>query len=333
MAKLEGFPLGTGDMAEVEALAGRGGAATPLPCRPGFAAASAAGDGLEWFGVRAGSELRAAVPLVRRRMQAGMTALHSPLFAPFGGFLASIEPKELDALRRERFWRETFEALDGVVREAADRVEMILPPGVDDLRGLSWGGWQARPHYNYVSRWDAPGAWAEAIDSTVRRQARKAREGGLEIRVEEASRTEALAELWRRNAAKQKLDASLDRNIASIGAWLSAERCGFAAEVLGANGACESAGLFGWDGARVYYLAGASDPEALGSGAPTLLHVAVMEEIDRRGLPRCYDWVGANTPSVAQFKRKFGPELEVLFAARHESRKAKLASAAKGLLR
>jgi hypothetical protein len=46
------------------------------------------------------------------------------------------------------------------------------------------------------------------------------------------------------------------------------------------------------------------------------MQATVLEEIDRRGLARRYDWVGANTPGVAQFKRHFGPALETRFAAR-----------------
>lgn len=332
MAKPTASLLTARDMAEVEALA-RLSPGALLPCRPGFAAASAAAAPLEWYGVRSGDALRAAMALVRRAGTAGISTLQSPLFAPFGSLLLDTDPSTLDGDRRERLLREVFEALDGALHGAADRVDAVMPPGIGDLRGLVWSGWEARPHYNYVSAWDAPGAWQEQVDSSARRQARKARDGGLEVRFASASSTETLCDLWKRNAAKQKLDPSLAANIASIGAWLASQYSGFVAEVRDGDGAAQAAGLYAWDHARVYYLAGASDPEALGSGAPTLLHVAVLEEIDRRELPRRYDWVGANTASVAQFKRKFGPELEILFAARRESRKGRLASAARGLLR
>ena len=91
------------------------------------------------------------------------------------------------------------------------------------------------------------------------------------------------------------------------------------------GGACHAAGLFGFDVHRVYYLAGASDPALRGSGAPSLLHFEVFAEIERRRLPRCYDWVGANVKQIARFKGSYNPELELRLAARWTSPRLKAA--------
>lgn len=293
-----------------------------LPCREGFAAAAAAP--VRFVEVLRGDRPAMLLPFWARRRR-GMNEWIAPPFAPFSGVVVADD--------EEGFLRDAFAAAAAAVPKDVDRAEIILPPGLCDARGLVWNGWVARPHYNYLTQWDAEGAWRAQIESSARRQARKAREAGLVAEVLPAGRTERLADLWRRNAPRQKLDASLDERIRAIGAWLDATGSGFVVEVNQSGGACEAAGLFGHDGSRVAYLAGASDPEALGSGAPTLLHEAVLEEIDRRGLPRCYDWVGANTPSVAQFKRKFGPRLETLIAVRREGTMAALAGAARRVLR
>src|SRR5690606_36503178 len=128
----------------------------------------------------------------------------------------------------------------------------------------------------------------------------------LRVRFVPAGEAASLNELWKKNAARQKLSASLSDVIESIGRWMQQAECGFIGEGADASGRVHAAGLFGYDAKRVYYLAGASDPELLGSGAPTLLHFEVLREIERRGLPLCYDWVGANTPQIVRFKRSFG---------------------------
>jgi hypothetical protein len=99
------------------------------------------------------------------------------------------------------------------------------------------------------------------------------------------------------------------------------------------HGAMEAGALLTKDSHRVYYLLGASQPEALGSGAPTLLHFEAAAFVARKEWPLRYDWVGANTPSIAQFKKKFRPELEILMRATWKRPRRKLMEDARSALR
>ncbi|MDK2971025.1 MAG: hypothetical protein PWP23_780 [Candidatus Sumerlaeota bacterium] len=284
------------------------------------------------FGVWSGDRLVLAIAFHLLPLR-GATMWSAPLFASFGGPLVSAATLALTGLAAERFWRDALEALDAELPASADIVEMLFPPGCHDARPLVWKGWEARPHYNYVSAWKEAGAWRHAMESSARRQERKALAAGLTPIVRNASETDGLARLWRLNAQRNKLDEELAAPLAELGAWLAREERGFLVEIANSKGEPETAALVGFDEHRVYYLAGASDPECLGSGAPTLLQTSILAEIDRRDLPKYYDWVGANTPGVARFKRHFGPELETLIAVRRTGRKARLIETGRRLLR
>ena len=295
--------------------------------RPGFAEHSALPGAGRVVGVFRGEELDLAVPFNEMRHH-GVTVWTPPFFTPFCGPLVAAGTSA-----DESFWRDRLAALHKAIPGGAESAEIVFPPALNDVRGLVWKGWDARPHYNYVTEWGQPGGWESQPESAVRRQARKARDAGLEGRVAPAGQTADLQRLWRLNAERQGLPAGLAENLARLGTWLEAEHAGFQIVIAAKSGAAHAVGLFGFDESRVYYLAGASDPEHLGSGGATLLHFEAFAEIDRLGLPRCYDWVGANTPSVAQFKKKFRPRLELLLAARRTGKKTQLAQAARRLLR
>ena len=293
-----------------------------LPQHPGLAGAVSGDGALRQAGVFRGDSLVMAASFTERRGRAGVAWI-SPLFTPWCGPLVARE-HEGDNPAAEKLRREGLEALARLVRASVPRAGIILPPRWDDARGLAWGGWKLRLHYTMTSRWEAEGAWRDDVEGPARRQARKASDAGIHAVVLEVRQTEALCRLWNSTAARQGLEASLATSLARLGAWLGTEANGFVIEARDSTGNAQAAALIGWDDARVYYLAGASDADALGSGAPTLLHLAVLEEIDRRGLPRCYDWVGGNNEGVARFKRRLGARPEALAAGEWRSRWARM---------
>jgi len=145
-----------------------------------------------------------------------------------------------------------------------------------------------------------------------------------------ASKTEDLSKLWKINAKHQNLDPKLSSSIESLGFWLDQLDLGFVVNIEDGHGAVHASGLFGFDAHRVYYLAGASNPNFHGSGAPSFLHARAMLEIDRRELPKVYDWVGANTQNIVSFKQNFAPELEMLVRLQRRGKKSNLINMLRG---
>lgn len=272
------------------------------------------------LGIRRGDEFVAAFFFVHQNGKLEKRWL-SPYFTPFCGPLAARE-NYVQNSKTERFWRDCYTALNEYSPNFPGLCTFVSAPGNQDLRALQWAGWEVKPHYNYVTRWTTEGEWWEQWDNAVRRQTSKAREEGLECIVHFPGKNTVLQDLWRKNAAHQGLDETLADNLESLGNWLQQVESGFIVIVQDAAGTPHAAGLFGNDYNRVYYLAGASDPELHGSGAPSLLHARAFEEIEARNLPRVYDWVGANTDNIVTFKRKFNPTLELNLMATYRSKKS-----------
>ncbi len=65
-----------------------------------------------------------------------------------------------------------------------------------------------------------------------------------------------------------------------------------------------------------YWIAGSKPGPAM-----TVLLGHVLEELKSSGL-RSFDFIGANTPSIAEFKRRFGPALTPYYAGLSTPNKA-----------
>jgi hypothetical protein len=293
---------------------------------PSFSAA--VGGTPKILAIRKGDEYVAAFFFVQQQGKLEKRWL-SPYFAPFCGVLAPAECYETNS-KTERYWRDVLGVLADSTAQFPDCCTLIGAPGHLDFRALQWKDWDVEPHYNYVSRWAEAGSWWEDWDNNVKRQVNKAREEGLQCVVHTPGKSDVLRKLWVKNAAHQGLDPNLADSLEALGNWLQQVESGFLVVVQSVEGVPHAAGLFANDFNRVYYLAGASDPELHGSGGPTLLHARALEEIDHRNLPHCYDWVGANTDNIVTFKRKFNPQLEVLMKATWKSRKSSWLSKLRG---
>lgn len=71
-----------------------------------------------------------------------------------------------------------------------------------------------------------------------------------------------------------------------------------------ATGACEAGVVVLHDDATAHYWIAGSRP----GPAMTVLLGHLLERLASNGM-KLFDFVGANTPSIAEFKRRFGPQL------------------------
>lgn len=246
----------------------------------------------------------AAVSLVERRIR-GLRHWRHPAPCPSGGLLLAQD--DAPALQRD-----VLQALSSYCRRAVPCCELIFSPHVPDLRPLLWEGWSASPHYNYVSRIDAEDALARDAENAVRRQAAKAAAEGLQLHEGPQWIEPVLAlaeETRRRQGIPPWVAPEFFRRLVN-----GAEDDGLGTIVLAVTGRDEhephaGAVLLHWRG-TVTYLLGASRLDAgAPRGAPTLLHMEGTAACFRRWGCLDYDWAGANTAGVAQFKKKFRPRL------------------------
>ena len=254
-------------------------------------------------------QLIAGIPFVQRRRRM-RTEWHHPSPASHAGLMASQ-----DLMNSETALREIFEALSALTQRATTRAEMVLPPQVADVRGLLWQGWSAQPHYNYVSMIEEPGALARQSENAARRQGAKAEAAGFVLETGNHLRAEIFA-LWEKTQIRQNIPAYIHTSCYDM---LLEESEGDGRGISGLAAAVrnpttkriEAAAIIGQDSQRAYYLLGASDPDVEEAhGAPTYLHFALSDHLFKNRGKFAYDWVGANTPHIAQFKKKFRPRLE-----------------------
>lgn len=277
---------------------------------PAWIRATAPGP-VVFLGVFSGGELVAGMPFHVRRRRA-VRCWVSPTPGTFAGLVYTNDAGG------ESFLRDALAAVAAAVPAGVGYADSVLGPGAVDARGLAWAGWRLRPHYNYLSEISREGDLLRQAENNVRRQARKAESSGMRL-VTGREAVEGLAALWEETRARQGLEEH--SAVAAVRALAAADLRGASPE-LGAEpfalvddaAVPHAAALLAWDATRVSYMVGAARHAGseTGSGAPSLLQALVTDAVLARRGPFLYDWVGANTPSVAAFKKKFRPQLEVL---------------------
>lgn len=234
----------------------------------------------------------AAVPLFERRRGPLRGAALPPLCPVLRPLLA--EPlREAETHRRASPLDRLLERLDGEAHQ------WTLALGDDDLRPYTWAGWTAQPRATYVS--DLDGDPQAGYSSGVRRTLRQS--GAFAVERDDDATAEAvrlMAASYRRGGGALGLDegAVVDLARAFVRAGL--------AETWTARrgGAVEAAMTVARDGRRAFYWIGGSRP----GPAMTVLAGAILARLAAEGVAT-FDWCGANTPSIAEFKRRFGPRL------------------------
>lgn len=188
-----------------------------------------------------------------------------------------------------------------------------LPPTEIDARPYVWAGWTARPLYTYRLPLTTSAAWLAACSSSTRRQVRKAVDAfTLEITSAGAVESQTAREAARVIASL--CHSSYARHERTPPAALHAlEQLVVRAYELGladllivrtAVGDPAAGVALLTDGTRATYWVAGSEP---GPGMTALFGLLVPHLIDAGY--EDFDLVGANTPSIAEFKRRLGGSL------------------------
>ncbi len=255
------------------------------------AAREAFGSAIELIGVYAGGELRALLPLYIK----GNKAVLPPLGQYWGVW--EIPPEDPPPGRAESVWDKTVRAVDAHLRKRGlIEATFIHPPHITDARPFLHLGWAVTTRYTYL----VPPTGEDAWDSPTRRQLKKSRKLGVQIKKAESWKN--LFRLHRAGMTRQGLTHAPEALVEGLAARGTVYETPAAAVLLGK------------DSTAGYYVLAASDPAGHGDGSPTTLVAAVLEELGKENLS--LDFVGANTPKLCRFKRGFGGRLIPYFQTR-----------------
>jgi hypothetical protein len=257
----------------------------------------------------AGPERDEAGALVFWRKRGPLREALIPPFTAFTPFLFREPPGEADAHQHHS----PFGALLAHLEAEFDVLRFHLDPSTTDLRPARWRSWRAAPLYTYRQRLAPAEVLLAAWSASARRTFRQA---GGSFRIEESAG--AIADAARLcSASYERSGRSCPLPEDRLAAWITALHHDGMARAFSATpngtgdtdtGAASAAVAFLHDGRTAYYWVAGSKP----GPAMTVLLGTVLPRLHKGGI-ETFDWVGANTPSIAEFKRRFGPTLTPYF--------------------
>ena len=248
----------------------------------------------------------AAAPVLRKR-RGPFTAAALPPLAPVWRPVLAEPPAASQTHARTS----PLDALLPRLDAEADQATLALAD--DDLRPYAWAGWTVTPRSTYrlhLSE-DVEAGFSSGVRRTIRKEA-----GAFDV-VEDGALTAEAVELmvasYRRGGEPLGLD---ERAVAGLaGAFVAAGLARTFAARRG--GQTEAAVVAAHDGRTAFYWIAGSAP----GPAMTVLLARTLHQLQADGIA-AFDFCGANTPSIAEFKRRFGPTLAPAPIARRVSHPA-----------
>lgn len=230
--------------------------------------------------------------------------------------LSTVHTPVLDGCLSEADVHHGRAPLDALLELVASRVHqatLCLHPSLADVRPLAWHGWRLRPAYTYRISLDPTKAptdgWSENPLRLLQRERAAHRvdeDPGAIDRI-----VDLVAASHRRGGERLALPPA---RLVDLAAELAAG--GLARPFIARKGAEPAAGtILLSDGRTAYYWMAGSAPGA----AMTVLLAEALERLRVEGV-RHFDLVGANRPSIAEFKRRLGAHLVPYFRARVSTR-------------
>jgi hypothetical protein len=236
-----------------------------------------------------------------------------PPLTAYTSFLFDPPLRETDINHR----RSPLDALIELLEEHYHALSFLLHPSLRDVRAFQWAGWQVTPRYTQRLPLDTSTEVHAGWSSSTRRTFRKHDSSfPVETRASERTARQA-ADLCAASYARHddtpplppERMAAFARRLQETGlVRFFRVRNQKVNEIEGALAALHD------EDAAYYWLVGSRPGPAM-----TVLLGAALRELVGDGLSQ-FDFVGANTPSITEFKRRFGPELISYFRVEHATR-------------
>ena len=220
-----------------------------------------------------------------------------PPFTPFSALILrdALNPADIHSRTTP------LESLLAELEAGYDRIHVHLDPEYTDIRPAQWRGWTTRPLYTYrLNTADGPETWSKGAARTFRsgKDAYDLLEGN--------GVGSAAALLATASYARQRRKTPLDK--AALEALVrTAESTGIASSfaVRRRDSGDIQAGIVVLHANRKgYYWVVGSVP----GPAMTVLLGKMLPRLHASGIEE-FDLMGANTPTIAEFKRRFGARL------------------------
>lgn len=274
------------------------------------AVSAAAGQELSIHVVEDEGSIAAGAALTWKRRGPYRMALLPP-FTPFSALLLRDRTLGTEVHSRSS----SFGRLLRELETSYDAVHLRLHPTIRDVRPATWGDWKVHPFYTYVVSFERDGDAMKGWSSSTARNYRTARDS-FEI-IEGTEAAAAAIELCQASYARHGRSAPLSETaLKKLVTETSTLHESFAVRRRSKGRPIDAAVVILNAAGRAYYWIAGSRP----GNAMTVLIGELFARFDPERV-REFDFVGANTPTIAEFKRKFGSTLESYYGLRYYRRK------------
>lgn len=222
-----------------------------------------------------------------------------PPFTQYTPWVMRTQPSEADVHRHRSPMTALLTSL-----EARFHVLRFFCFAITDLRPAQWRRWQATPRYTYRLQLNDEDDVVTHWSSSTRRTFRNARDDYHVAEDPEAA--DAVVRLCAESYGRhdRSLPASPQRLVRLIDALHRSDMVRIFTATRVDDTAPEGGFVVLHDDQMAHYWIAGSRPGA----AMTVLIGEVLPQLRADGI-ETFDFVGANTPSIAEFKRSFGPTL------------------------
>jgi len=194
-----------------------------------------------------------------------------------------------------------------------DSVILPLPVPVQDVRSFQWNGWDVSPRYTFSldigPDLDTIASWSESTRRNFRQHA-----AGYRL---EETRTAArrIVELWNHSYSRhgRQTPITVDQATTLIDSLAPESIRMYTLVRTDDPEPCAGLALLVEGTEAFYWVAGAEPGPSM-----TVLIGKILPVLGHDGIS-ILDFVGANTPSIAEFKRRFSPRLVPYYVATHSS--------------
>ena len=241
----------------------------------------------------------AALPLFERT-RGPFRALVAPVLIPVVSPLLAESATEAEVHRHTS----PLDVLLAALPAEVHRATFLLHPSLTDLRPFQWAGWTTRTRYTYLLDLARPADPLDAWSGGARRTAKKAM--GDYVFEEDPAHADAALALMTASYARQGEPLALPDRVRALLREMIEGGFARAFAVRPASGhEPEAALVVAHDDRTAHYWIAGSEP----GPAMTVLLAHLLPLLQADGIA-AFDFLGANVPSIAEFKRRFGPTLQ-----------------------
>jgi len=260
-----------------------------------------------WHEVLENDQVLAALPVFHRKRG----PIRETVIPPFTAYTPPLlrSPLEEHAIHARRH------PLIPLLESLEERYHVIrlhLHPGQTDVRPFLWRGWRASPFYTYSLPVEEEGLMVKAYSSATRRTTRKYAEAFTfkEHAPSYPLAVECCVTSYQRQGRRLPLSVQALHLLVAGALNAGLARTFFAYE--NGNAKPAAALVILQQGETACYWVAGSEP---GPSMTMLVH-HVLSVLMKDGVRR-FDFIGANTPTIAEFKRRFGARLTPFFRVEH----------------